>query len=261
MAYSVSAANAFLKTAADRLSADYAMMPPIRAPSRNRFTSSRGRARAFPLPVQTGYSVEQVRTKMAEENSPSEKPPVAPISWADWNRWEIAIRDFHEKRALEAQKASTEFSKLVITNLSLINAGGLLALPATATFIGVPSTPAEKFNFVGIPAILYIAGLFCGLLCGYVTYRNYQYGQSSIWPAYHQEIARLRKDMPWMKSNAEFQAQVTAALDSSTTDLEAKNRWVQITYYGALALGWIAAGCFLCASGWLVFQAALASTR
>lgn len=97
-----------------------------------------------------------------------------PIQWADWMQYETASRGFYEKRALEAQKASVEFSKLLITNLILINAGALIALPATAAFIGVQSSaaPAQKMLVVGAPAVLYVVGLIAGLVCALATYRD-----------------------------------------------------------------------------------------
>jgi hypothetical protein len=172
---------------------------------------------------------------MTGQNSSADRQS---ISWGNWNRTEISIRDAYERRSLELQKASVEFSKILVTNLTLINAGALVALPATATFMGVSTaaTLAEEVNFVGIPAILYTGGLFCGLLCGYMTYRNYQYGQASVWPAYQREIAQLRKDLPWMKADAAYQTKVSSHLESSTVDLKAQNLRVQITYYTSLTL-------------------------
>jgi hypothetical protein len=43
-----------------------------------------------------------------------------------------ALCEPFDKRAVEYSKASVEFSKILVTNLNLINAGGLLATPTIA---------------------------------------------------------------------------------------------------------------------------------
>lgn len=59
------------------------------------------------------------------------QPPFDHIRW--WE-FELKTRELYQKRYAEAYKQASEFSKLVLTNLHLINAGGLVALPWLATF-------------------------------------------------------------------------------------------------------------------------------
>jgi DNA topoisomerase IB len=94
------------------------------------------------------------------------------IQWLDH---QIKIRELHLKEALEYQRIAAEFSKLIVTNLFLLNAGGLVALPATANYAAGSAAPAHvKLISVQWPASCFILGLILAGVCSWYVYQNYQ---------------------------------------------------------------------------------------
>ena len=74
----------------------------------------------------------------------------------------------YDEQAAAYSEAAVKFSQLAVTNLVLINAGGLLAL-ANGIF-------NAHVHQVGVPtqtAVWFVSGLVAGIVCAYVAYLNF----------------------------------------------------------------------------------------
>lgn len=107
-------------------------------------------------------------------------PPIEEhLPFRDWAAF-VKLRNdvglVYDKRAVEAHKISTEFSKLIIINLQFINAGGLLAVPSlSSTLLGLSNpTRLDRLQFLGLPMSIFAVGLLLATLCAFFTYKNYQ---------------------------------------------------------------------------------------
>jgi hypothetical protein len=87
-----------------------------------------------------------------------------------------------EKRHLEAAtvqdvapyaNGSVQMAAVLVANLILINAGGLLVFPAYLK--DLPQLGVEARLYVANSATLFVFGLISGFLTGYVAYLNYQF--------------------------------------------------------------------------------------
>ena len=89
------------------------------------------------------------------------------------------------RRRPSNSKPSLEFSKLVNTNLHLINAGALLATPTIANFLKFNDAPAsDKIFLIGTPSGLFLLAM----CCAYRTCLSFRYHA-------HYEYAELQKKL------------------------------------------------------------------
>ena len=114
-------------------------------------------------------------------NTPVPQPPKLEDiqGFRDWSTYVKAQKDvaeFPERRALEAQKLSSEFSKLVIINLQFINAGSLLAVPTLAnSTLGLSNlTRYDKLYYLGIPMGMFAFALVLASVASFSAYCNYE---------------------------------------------------------------------------------------
>jgi len=184
--------------------------------------------------------------------------PAKEIEKADWLKYELGLRELYEKRSLENRKLATEFSKLVVSNLVLINAGALIALPPISAFIGIQNSISfsQKFYAVGIPAIFYVFGLLIGLLCALVTYFNFAYAHHAADASCLRELADTRKLYPWVVANPAYQKVMEEQSTAQSATYLDRDRKIGTTYWLGHFSGWISLACFLFGSTWLLIVAA-----
>ncbi|MCW2314886.1 hypothetical protein M2322_000406 [Rhodoblastus acidophilus] len=94
----------------------------------------------------------------------------------EWVKHQIELQSFHNARYLEAFKAVHEYSKLAISNLILINAGGIAAIPVISSFVKLDSLGAnDRIDLFKGPALGFAIGLFLALVCLMASYFNANY--------------------------------------------------------------------------------------
>ncbi|BCB20051.1 hypothetical protein [Bosea sp. ANAM02] len=104
--------------------------------------------------------------------------------WTRYLKETRAAAEPWEKSALEYQKFAVEYSKLLVTNLYVLNAGGLISLPALSAFLGVNALARNERMFIlGWTVSGFILGLVLAALCSLFVYFNFQT---------HAELARFQ---------------------------------------------------------------------
>ncbi|WP_158811075.1 hypothetical protein [Beijerinckia sp. L45] len=182
----------------------------------------------------------------------SEQPPSLE-KWAqdhfDWKGYELKLAELFERRSTDAQKLSTEFSKLIITNLIVLNAGGLVSIAPISAFFGLNgSTWHERLGIFGVPACFYVAGLLLGMFCSLGTYYNYQ--MHAHLALTHSELAILeaRVERSLITENPKWHSELVAqrpTIQDTSASIVSKIRW---TFIGSHIIGWASLLCFLAGS-------------
>ncbi|TXN52359.1 hypothetical protein [Methylobacterium sp. WL2] len=157
-----------------------------------------------------------------------------------------------ERRAIEAQKLSAEFSKIIITNLQFINAGALLATPSLATnLLGlVGLNRHEKMIYIGSPMGLFAFGLALATLTAFFTYRNYEaaanhWNSERLWR--EADLGRLSPHLvqrPWDEE-----------LRENSEDKRKYNSKITLFFYLGQASGWLSVLSFIAACIMLAWSA------
>ncbi len=115
-------------------------------------------------------------------NEPPQIPPPFRLedhppfrNWAAFVKARKDASELSDRRALETQKIAADFGKLIITNLHLINAGGLFAAPTLFNAISgsAPISRAERLLFLILPMGLLAAGLILASTTAFFVYRNF----------------------------------------------------------------------------------------
>ncbi|WP_170245877.1 hypothetical protein [Methylobacterium gnaphalii] len=151
---------------------------------------------------------------------------------------------FHAKTA-DAQKLSTEFSKLIITNLQFINAGGLLAVPSLSTsFLGLSQLQhCEKMLYLGLPMAIFTIGLLSASLSALFTYFNYQaVAQNNMYIA-AEALHVVDEALPNMPPEIRASNELTKREVSSKQAIS--QRSIRRNYYCAFIAGWTSIGSFI----------------
>jgi hypothetical protein len=158
------------------------------------------------------------------------------------------ISEQYDKRSLEYGKASVEFSKLLVTNLHLINAGGLLATPTLAKFVGYEVMRAKVQTLVlTLPPVLFLLGLISAAVCALATSRNFHKHAPAAVLDKEEQIAAARTHFPLLPDEEPYTAyeQDKHLIDEAR---KKNNRSIQRTYFtglgsGTLSIIFFAAGC------------------
>lgn len=111
-----------------------------------------------------------------------------------WYQYESKIREIHQKDALDLEKISAEFSRLIVSNLFILNAGGLGSIPAISLFFDANSlTVALRVSRFAQPFVSFGLGAIFALTSAFVAYLNYQAGAEAARTTLRQELANIRK--------------------------------------------------------------------
>jgi hypothetical protein len=156
----------------------------------------------------------------------------------------------HDTLASAYQEAGLKYSVLVITNLMLINAGGLLALATELFGESVFDTRTAL-----LPASLFVGGLMAAILCGYLAYLNTgalvaverEFKTIELWTVAKRHIStiaaetKIPPDVPAFmddgRSFADFVADTDNALKVSQGKIKGNNRFISATFGGAQIVG------------------------
>lgn len=166
-----------------------------------------------------------------------------------------AIGEPYEKRAIEYSKASVEFSKILLTNIHLINAGSLLATPTIAKFLGYETLkPGTQTLLLVLPPVFFLSGLVCAALSALATYRNFQLHAADEMYDRARALANARRFFPLIAGEPPY-----TTYETELEEIEEKQRKndnaIQSTYVRGLGFGFASIGCFL--AGCFTFAAVL----
>jgi hypothetical protein len=172
-----------------------------------------------------------------------------------WLRFQSEVRDaaeIFEKRAIEYHKAGVEFSKILVTNLFVLNAGGLIALPALSTFLGVAALPGPTRSWVlWLSAAGFGAGLLMAALCALVTYLNYHAFVDCA--VAERDLAMFNVATAFGK-NGPIQAEIQRAKEPYIADVQQLTNKINLTFRLGHVFGWLSILSFIGAGVWLGTQ-------
>ena len=173
-----------------------------------------------------------------------------------WSEADKNIVEGLGKLAIELRKVGSEFSKLILTNLIVINAAGVLAVPTLAkTFLGLESLNSrdDKLFYLGVPMTLFIAGLGCAFLSAFFTYRN--------WIMHAQAIDCDAQQRRWEAEimhvgdyHPEGRGDLLQSLATTPARRSKIARGITRSYWAALVFGWAAASAFVAGCVWLAWH-------
>ena len=176
-------------------------------------------------------------------------------NWVQFLELKLKIADAHGKARFEQLKLSSEYAKLVITNLHLINAGGIVSVPALAQFVGLQAATDVRLYVIG-PAIAgYVLGFVFALLCAFITYRNYQALSHGSEMHMLGDMVLLETISPNFEGD-EHQASRDARNAFANATAVKLETTVTRTYVLGQVAGWLSFLFFLAASIWLAYSLA-----
>jgi hypothetical protein len=136
--------------------------------------------------------------------------------------------------------------------LHLINAGGLVGLPALSGLLGFSSLGrVDKLFFLGIPVVVYTIGpLSAGVsaLCAYFNFLQW-----ARWTELDEEAQLLASDavLPWPDA-AEKDTARNQRLDAIASEREKVLSKLNKSHFRSHVFGWVSVSCFVGASTFLV---------
>lgn len=155
-----------------------------------------------------------------------------------WYAHIMKVRELYDRQALDGEKLSAEIAKSIFSNLFLLNAGGIGSVPAiSAFFLGSNTEVKVRFEFLSAPVYLFISGAIVSLAAQFVTYINYQSFAATARSACRVEQAAFNKIHPVYEVNEDFAALVESELLNGRRDNSVHNRWLHISYWIAMFLG------------------------
>ena len=162
----------------------------------------------------------------------------------------------YDSEAGAYREAALKFSLLVVTNLILINAGGLLAL--ANGFFGDKVTASAATTAAG----WFIVGLAAALACAYNAYLNFgllanqqqQYRAAEDWQQAKSRIQALaiEKDVPFDRAGfladgrsvVEFATECDTVIAAQSRLAKRANGWINLTFAVGQGLGIASGACF-----------------
>jgi hypothetical protein len=173
----------------------------------------------------------------------------------DWMTYQVKLKEIYDKRFIEGYKVVFEYSKLLITNLILINLGGIAAIPVIAQFAQL-NDRAERLNVLMWPAAMFCVGIIFALSCGLLAHWNANYFINHSDEAYSIHIQTAYKGHDRYTTDIQYRD----LLDKNITDAlasEIKYRnGINNTQRISLALGILSAVLFIGACARLLWKLA-----
>lgn len=192
-------------------------------------------------------------------NEPPQIPPPFRLedhppfrNWAAFVKARKDASELSDRRALETQKIAADFGKLIITNLHLINAGGLFAAPTLFNAISgsAPISRAERLLFLILPMGLLAAGLILASTTAFFVYRNFD-AVAEQWSADKLMIdADLEITNPTLNVAVAQKKFFDAKVAHAVADAKIKSN-----FQWAFRSGWASATCFILACGCMAIGA------
>lgn len=114
-----------------------------------------------------------------------------------WCSYQLKLRELANARAASEENLAADVIKVVISNLFILNAGGIAAIPTISTFLG-----QERFSnhdmvetFL-LPGAVFIAGEILALLCAFIAYINHLFIAGFTRSSCEAEIEKFNTSLP-----------------------------------------------------------------
>jgi hypothetical protein len=138
---------------------------------------------------------------------------------------------------MEFRKVGTDHVKLVLTNLHLINAGGLVAIPALAAFAEISIKPvAERLLIFGPSAVCFVLGLILAMLAALMSYYNSLRMADHLDAKGEEHVADLAQRLPF--ASDDFKNKALLSTIQHRADILETARRATRNYKWAHVLGW-----------------------
>ncbi|TLG72200.1 hypothetical protein [Methylocystis sp. B8] len=183
---------------------------------------------------------------MTDNNLPHKKTE---LPWYSYQAkfLELSYMRGLDEKALDEEHSASEIIHTIISNLFLLNSGGIAAIPAISGFFG------EKYFFghdlvelFWRPGISFVLGEVLVLLCAFIAYLNHLYFAGFVRASYESELARINNTLPSYESN---QSLVDIVLGRSGGYMNYYNRLLKLSFWTAVICGFFSmfafiAGCY-----------------
>ncbi|MGX9982007.1 hypothetical protein [Methylobacterium fujisawaense] len=165
-------------------------------------------------------------------------------NWAAFVKARKDASELSDRRALETQKIASDFGKLIITNLHLINAGGLFAAPTLFNTIVSSSQPtfSDKMRFLVLPMSFLAAGLLLASTTAFFVYRNF----NAIAEQWSFDRIMIEADLEAVNPSLDREAALKRFFDAKVSHAIADAK-IKTNYVRAFISGWSSAACFILA--------------
>lgn len=164
------------------------------------------------------------------------------------NSQQIEAMDIYTRTSLEYIKLGSEFSKIIVGNLALLNIGGLASIPV---LIGLSAKDKadvwEKLVIFGLPALLFIFGFCLANLCALFVYRNFNVNAV----VHRLTLEKIVRDLETVGAPALSQELGNGSLPSNIRDYIDKSRQ---EYRRAHLVGWASFLIFACGLVRMIFK-------
>ena len=179
------------------------------------------------------------------------------IDQLSWQTHELKIRELFDKRYIESTKIVSEFSKMLIGNLILINAGGVGSITFFANEAHtVQLSINEKIQHLMPSATFFVIGLLSAILCGFSAYVNFSALATIALNHYNDELSIFRKQHIAYRDNPSYKALLDDAKKLSEVKVGQLDRWIEISKYAGIGFGFCSFGCFVAGCIMLVLKTA-----
>jgi hypothetical protein len=163
-----------------------------------------------------------------------------------WFSHQARIREMFDKQALDAERFSAEIARLIISNLFVLNAGGVGAIPTVAAFLADKDHPwTSKFEFFARPGLLFISGAIAALLAAFCAYLNYQSMASMARWSCQLEMCALNKVHPAFSSNQGYAETVENGFLQGQKGLAASEMKLRRFFWASIICGFASLGLFV----------------
>lgn len=163
--------------------------------------------------------------------------------------------EIRERTRLDFEKIAADFAKLLVSNLLILNAGALGAIPAISLFAGVQTLPIQrKLDLFICPGIAFAFGALMALLCGFVAYLNYAAAAGEQEAQANVDAALLFALAPFTQTNETSRASNLQSRELNQAAAGRAGRFVRRSAIVGIVLGLLSLVGFIEGS-WLLFSA------
>lgn len=177
-----------------------------------------------------------------------------------WFEHDLRVRDTHTKAALEYVKIASEASKLIVTNLFVINAGALAALPTLSGFVAKSASDDTRLRLTITAAGIFVGGLILAGLCAWLIYFNFvNHSGRTHMEGGIESTSKLRASLKVLPNRltVEEDKNLEQREKQNKEDYDYYDRWVRWTFGLAHLAGIASLGCFIVGCLWLAFHPGL----
>ena len=135
--------------------------------------------------------------------------------------YNLKVRELFERTRVDMERMASELARIIITNLLLINYGGLASIPAISLFIGTQGlSPRAKLDLFLWPGVAFSIGAFLVLICAFMAYLNYSAAAAVAEANSGRETSMMMKFTPTYSVDENFTHAVNSSFELNAKRLE-----------------------------------------